>query len=348
MLVRRPPHGPHGPPRRFARMTPRPLPTVKATLTECGSASRATCIEDFKIGDFIARGSFSVVSKASHVSSGELVAMKVLWKERISASAIQRELDILASMTHVNVIRFHAAFETAQLHYVVIELGDQTLDAVCANGLNEDDARGIFDQLSVGMEYVHKQRIVHRDLKPENICLRSHTVKIIDFGFARTFRTNELLHTAVGTPCWLPPEMVKRQPYAPCKIDAWSSGAILYFIVSGRLPFQAETLPRLYQKICGAHYEPLEVGSGALWDLAAWILTPDPAERPAFANIRAHRWLHGWGPGKRSLAQATTTQRSSRSGKLEPPRRYGYGLATPARTGKPAGAKALGRETQTS
>lgn len=88
------------------------------------------------------------------------------------------------------------------------------------------------------VEYLHRLGIVHRDLKPENILLDTdYNVKLIDFGLSNFAQKGEFLHTACGSPCYAPPEMVSGNSYDGFIGDIWSLGIIYYGMVCGSLPF---------------------------------------------------------------------------------------------------------------
>lgn len=89
---------------------------------------------------------------------------------------------------------------------------------------------------------MHRLGIVHRDLKPENILLDvDYNVKLIDFGLSNFSEKGEYLHTACGSPCYAPPEMVSGNSYEGQKGDIWSLGIIFYGMVCGSLPFEENT-----------------------------------------------------------------------------------------------------------
>lgn len=75
--------------------------------------------------------------------------------------------------------------------------------------LPEIEACKFFQELISGIEYLHKIKVVHRDLKPENLLLDSHkNIKIVDFGLSNTYKSEELLKTACGSPCYAAPEVL--------------------------------------------------------------------------------------------------------------------------------------------
>ena len=81
------------------------------------------------------------------------------------------------------------------------------------------------------------------------------TIRIVDFGLSNTYKTEERLKTACGSPCYAAPEMIEaKHPYEPIMVDIWSAGVILYAMVCGCLPFEDSDTPKLYKKILNGEY----------------------------------------------------------------------------------------------
>ena len=92
--------------------------------------------------------------------------------------------------------------------------------------------------------------IVHRDLKPENLLLdHNNNIKIVDFGLSNTYKDNEKLKTACGSPCYAAPEMIAGKHYHGLRVDIWSCGVIMYALLCGYLPFEDKNTKILYKKI---------------------------------------------------------------------------------------------------
>ena len=126
---------------------------------------------------------------------------------------------------------------------------------VKSNRLKEKEASKFFQDIVFGVEYLHRLRIVHRDLKPENLLLDNFkNIKIVDFGLSNTYKKNELLKTACGSPCYAAPEMIAGKNYESIKVDIWSCGVILYALLCGSLPFEDQNTSELYKKILGGEY----------------------------------------------------------------------------------------------
>ena len=102
------------------------------------------------------------------------------------------------------------------------------------------------------VEYTHRHKIVHRDLKPENLLLDDNlNVKIADFGLSNLLEDGKFLKTSCGSPNYAAPEVIAGRVYAGPEVDIWSCGVILYVLLCGRLPFDDESIPKLFEKIRG-------------------------------------------------------------------------------------------------
>ena len=104
-------------------------------------------------------------------------------------------------------------------------------------------------QVLSGLAYMHAKNISHRDMKPENIIYNPLTgdVKIIDFGFACISR--EKLRVFCGTPSYMSPEIVSKREYNGPSADIWACGIILFVLLTGTVPFKAQTEKDLFRKI---------------------------------------------------------------------------------------------------
>ena len=112
---------------------------------------------------------------------------------------------------------------------------------------SESQARRLFDQILVALEYLHKNNIVHRDIKPSNLLVSNgdQTLYIVDFNVSREFDKNkQIMKTNTGIVQFSAPEMFTKQPYTE-KIDIWSAGIILYMMLSGTQPFIHDNLQKL-------------------------------------------------------------------------------------------------------
>jgi 5'-AMP-activated protein kinase catalytic alpha subunit len=101
-------------------------------------------------------------------------------------------------------------------------------------------------------------------------------IKLVDFGLSNTFKSDEMLKTACGSPCYAAPEMISGKSYNGTKVDVWSCGVVLFALLSGYLPFEDPDTGELYKKILSADYSLPDHVSNDASDLIAKILTTDP------------------------------------------------------------------------
>lgn len=172
-------------------------------------------------------------------------------------------------------------------------------------GLKESEARWFFQQLIVGVDYLHRMGVASRDIKLENTLLDGSPrplLKICDFGYSKHEKFQSAPGSRVGTPAYLAPEVImttKGQTYDGKVADIWSCGVMLYVMMVGAYPFErpedkadAQKLQKMIQRILKVEYQfpPHVRASGDLRDLLSKILVPDPSKRIAIAEIQSHPW----------------------------------------------------------
>lgn len=124
------------------------------------------------------------------------------------------------------------------------------------------------------------------------------SIKIVDFGLSNTYKKEELLKTACGSPCYAAPEMIANKKYNGLQVDVWSCGVILFAMVCGYLPFEDSNTSNLYKKILSGSYVLPPFVSDDLKDLLENILCVDPEKRYNITQILAHRWCRLAGSAK--------------------------------------------------
>ena len=190
--------------------------------------------------------------------------------------------------------------------------GGELFDYIIKNEyLSEDESRNIFHQIIDAIDYMHQLGICHRDLKPENILFDSShkNIKIIDFGLSNLYYTDlsiindeqnsydaegvELLETPCGSPGYAPPEMVLGNCYNGLLTDIWSSGIILFAMLSGSFPFDDDSEQVLYSKIIKGKFEfPIDITlSEEVKNLIKKILVVNPDYRANIDDIKNDPWF---------------------------------------------------------
>ncbi|CAJ1380432.1 unnamed protein product [Effrenium voratum] len=237
----------------------------------------------------LGQGSFGKAFLARDLQNGELVVMKQVHVEKMDVKARNtavREAVALRRVQHPNVVRFREVFVRSGWLCLVMDFADggdlcaAIKERAKSGDLFEEPAiLECFSQVCDAVSFVHSLKMVHRDIKSRNIFLcRTGRALLGDFGLVRLLEsTLELAQTRVGTPYYLSPEIIRRQPYNH-KTDVWSLGVLLYEMAALRRPFVGtlETLPNLIVK---GEYEPLPGKSRALPVLLGRMLVVDPTQR---------------------------------------------------------------------
>ena len=265
------------------------------------NAEFSKIIGNYLLFEQIGKGSFSKVAKAIHLVTEQIVAVKILEKDKIEdeidIERIIREIEILKTIMHPNVAQMYETYSTSHNIYLMMEYieGGDLFDYITSNSyLSEPIACNIYRQIISVLDYLSKMGISHRDIKPENILLdKSHkNIKIIDFGLSNYCKNKELLHSSCGSPCYASPEMLSGKPYLGVMTDLWSSGVVLYSMLVGSLPFDDQEIYKLYEQIkIGRFYLPSTLSLEAI-DLLKKVLEVNPKKRITLKEIKEHPWFN--------------------------------------------------------
>ena len=214
---------------------------IKIKTSQFINEKQGKFMDDYKIIKEIGSGSFGKVYKVEHLKFTERVfAMKMI-KKRSSddVSLIEQEINSLKRLDHPNIMKVLEFYQDAQNYYLILEYceGQELFDYLINKGtFNEKNACFIMKQLLSSVSHAHKHNIVHRDLKPENIMIQGSdlNIKIIDWGFATIFNSQETLKDNYGTAFYVAPEVLLKRYTEKC--DIWSCGVILYIMLIGSPP----------------------------------------------------------------------------------------------------------------
>eukprot|EP00808_Paulinella_micropora_P012772 g80861.t1 len=259
-------------------------------------------------------GAIGVVKKATRISDGEQFAVKIIDKKQLQTREmvnLQREVDVMLQINHPHCVRLFEVFESETCMFLVMELvsgGELFTQINSQSNFSEADAAKIISQVADVLVYLHSQGIVHRDLKPENILCAAHDwreIKITDFGVSTVLAGSRQLRSVEGTPSYVAPEVLNRQPYGS-EVDCWSTGVILYILLSGSAPFKAEgDTSELYRLIKAGNLQfPAkdwkDISQEAV-SLVKGLLTVDPRARLTAAQILEHEWVQNHATSTKNL-----------------------------------------------
>ena len=254
----------------------------------------------YLLGEALGEGAFAKVRLATQIHIKEKCAIKIVDKRLIEGTKdiqrLKKEIKILKSIRHKNIIQLFDIMESKTNLYFVLEYckGGELFDYIVKNKrLKEGEACIFFQQIINGVEYLHNQGIIHRDLKPENLLLDyKNNIKISDFGLSTFFSKNNFLQTACGTPFYAPPEMLEGLQYNGESSDIWSCGIILYAMLCGTLPFSESKEEIIVKKIKAHDYIIPNYLSKEAQDILYHILKVNPDERFTIDNIKQHPWFN--------------------------------------------------------
>lgn len=202
-------------------------------------------------------------------------------------------------VNHPNIIKMFEMYEDSKYIHIVMELckgGDLFDYLISKRSLTEIEVGVMLKKLISGIEHLHSLGIAHRDVKPENFILTHNgpdaELKIIDFGMSKIVKNNEL-NTMVGTPYFLAPEVMSLKYGKEC--DYWSIGVIMYFLLSGKYPFDGPSLVAIFQKIEKADFNFNDISwekvTDKAKDLISKLLVVDPKQRFTLVQALGHNWF---------------------------------------------------------
>jgi len=256
-------------------------------------------IGKYRLLKTIGKGNFAKVKLAKHIPTGKEVAIKIIDKTQLNAGSLQklfREVRIMKTLDHPNIVKLYQVIETEKTLYLVMEYasGGEVFDYLVLHGrMKEKEARAKFRQIVSAVQYCHQKKIIHRDLKAENLLLDSEmNIKIADFGFSNEFVPGNKLDTFCGSPPYAAPELFQGKKYDGPEVDVWSLGVILYTLVSGSLPFDGSTLRELRERVLRGKYRIPFYMSTDCENLLKKFLVLNPTRRASLEVIMKDKWMN--------------------------------------------------------
>uniref|UniRef100_A0AAY4DIV0 Protein kinase C n=1 Tax=Denticeps clupeoides TaxID=299321 RepID=A0AAY4DIV0_9TELE len=267
-----------------------PQSSVKSEVEpDCPTPSvHSVQLDDFTFLQVLGKGSFGKVMLARMNSSEKVFAVKMLKKDVIlqdddvEATMIEKRV-LSICHNHPYLTKLYYCFQTTDRLFFVMEFvngGDLMFHIQRSRRFDEGRARFYTAEIILALMFLHTKGIIYRDLKLDNVLLdKDGHCKLADFGMCKenTF-PGQTTRTFCGTPDYIAPEVIREEPYG-WSVDWWALGVLLYEMLSGHAPFEAETEDELFECILREAVVYSSWLSGEAEDILRGFLTKDPADR---------------------------------------------------------------------
>jgi len=231
----------------------------------------------YELGDVLGAGVSATVYRALDTRTGSVVAVKILnphlHTDAISIERFRREIQITRLIGHPQIVSIYDLVAEGDRTYLVMEYvqgPDLKRYIALHDPVGLEVVVGVLGQILRILSVCHAKNVVHRDLKPQNVIISDdRTVTLLDFGISRMTTLSDLTQTgtSLGSPEYMAPELFSSNTYDP-RTDLYALGVIVFELLTGRLPFDGDSLPVL----CRQHLEaPVPSVRARRPDVPEWL-----------------------------------------------------------------------------
>jgi len=282
-------------------------------------------VDDLTLIKTLGKGAFGEVFLTSKQGTSTKYATKKLDKTKYmnhpkAKKYLDNEISILKAINHPNIVKLIEIKDTSKYCYIVTEFCNGGSLSRCLEKYQEENKEAfpenivqyIMRQIMDAIRYLHKNKILHRDLKLDNVLINYENekdktennimkgeIKIIDFGFARYLKNEELAYSTLGSPINMDPGILQKlnkiSNYSDYgydeKADIWSLGTICYELLIGKSTFDSESMKELLQKVNRGNYFLPKTLSKETVSFLNCMLQYDPKKRLSAEKLYNHKFL---------------------------------------------------------
>lgn len=263
----------------------------------------------FILGGKLGEGAYGIVREGIDENSLRIVAVKILDMRRLrkmrgGPEAIEREVAVQKRLKrHPNLIELIDVIRAQDKGkiYIVLEMANgctvqQLADNAKDRRLPESQVANYAFQTLQGLQYMHEKGVVHRDVKPSNMMLTATgDLKISDFGvaeFLNEYNGDDNVYRTSGSPAFQAPEIATgAMGYSGRKVDVWALGVTVYYLLTGKIPFEADNLLVLFELIGKGEYVEPDWMNETCKDVIRCMLTVDWEKRVSIEELLKHPWI---------------------------------------------------------
>ena len=279
--------------------------SVSISASNFLTKSKGRLSTNYTIIKKLGSGAFADVQLCLYKPLNQERAVKMIHKtglhqQQIDEKYMLKEISILTSLDHPNILKCYEIFEDSWKYYVAMDYcaGGELFDKIVQmKKFTEAIAAQILFQLLSALAYCHEKNVIHRDFKPENILLEekgdSFSIKVADFGSSCFLDKGKKLSGCFGSAYYVAPEVLRGEYNEKC--DVWSLGVIMFILLTGRPPYRGSDEKLILDQVKN---NPLQIQKSAFpslsdeaLDLLQKFLIVDTSARISAKQALEHSWI---------------------------------------------------------